>query len=493
MASDNRPVILIVDDDPTVLKLLGQQLEGIPAKIIPTTSPAEAIHLLKSLEVAILMCDLNMPDISGNAVLITAREANPNIVSIVITAGAGMEQTIRAINEGGIWKYVEKPWQMEKMVQHVKDGLKRSSMLHRRQKDLNALGRDVREETCRLAAQEDPARKPLIIKAAPKTSAGAPPSSGKPQIRIVKKGASATISPAETFAGQDAGPAEDPKEIRLVRKKNAPSAERPSKASQFASEFESERYRLVDVLGESAMGVVYRAEDSLLSCPVAIKVLSKKFSRDEKALAALHERARQAMQISHKHIVRLHGLEEAGPRFCLIMELVEGQSFREVLKLYHKLPLPTVLQIGKVCADSLACVHRQGMVHGDIKPSNLLLTGDGVLKITDIGDGLLADTHKGDLDPATFYYMSPERLRGEPLTAQADIYSLGMILHELVTGDLPFPEELESPRILEQGPQNLGHMPPEVSELLRKALEANVEDRWDSAETFSRALFDIVL
>ncbi|MFH0880140.1 MAG: protein kinase [Lentisphaerota bacterium] len=489
--AEPKPIVLIVDDEDPILKLLERQLSGLPAKIIPTPSPAEAIHILKSMEVAVLLCDLNMPEISGNAVLHTARDTNPNIVSIVVTGGTEISATIKAINEGGIWKFITKPWRQDELISMVRSALSRYETLCQQQKKLKALAIDVKAETRRLsfvqglkktqdvaqAAEAEPAKEPI----APATSAT------HKQIRLVKK-ISETHDGADSEASAKSG--KTSKTLKVIKIAAAKPSDKKPRSQRFAEEFQSTRYTLKNPLGESPVGVVFRAEDSLLASPVAIKMISRNYTRDEKALAALHERAKKAMQLSHKHIVRLHGLESSGERYFLSMELVEGQSFKDVLKIYHKLPTPTALQIGRVGADALACAHRLQIVHGDIKPSNLLLTEDGVLKITDFGDGLLSDHLKEAREPGTLFYMSPERLRGEELDGRSDVYSLAMVLFELITGELPFPLDLTDPADLEKGPDRFDILQGPLKPVLQKALSADPAQRWETVEAFSRALMD---
>jgi FixJ family two-component response regulator/predicted amino acid-binding ACT domain protein len=490
--TESKPVILIVDDEEVVLKLLERQLAEVPAKIIPTLSPAEAIHILKSMEVAVLLCDLNMPEISGTAVLKTAREANPNIVSLVVTGGAEISATIKAINEGEIWKYITKPWRQDELVGMVVRALNRYALFSQQQNQLQEIAVNVKAETRKLSQQ---GKKMLVLskshppsaEPAKETQDGTAPA-GKKQIRIVTK-----PTEKEAAAEKPAAPEAEkgPKGIRLVKATSSKPAPKKTRAERFAEEFQSERYKLGTVLGESPLGVVYRASDSLLSDQVAIKILSKKIIRDEKSIAVLQECSRKAMQLSHKHIIRLHGVEKTGERYYTVMELVDGQSFKDVLNIYRKLPLPTVLQIGRVCADTLAYAYRMQMIHGDLKPTNLLLTGDGVLKVGDFGDGVLLDLQKSEWDPNMLPYMSPERLKGEGLDSRADVYSLGMILYELITGELPFPEDIADIHVLEKGPSSLEKLPAEIVGVFSKALAADRQNRWPSIEDFARALSDV--
>lgn len=432
-----RPVhtVLVVDDEEAVLKLIEHQLTGLPFAIIPTRSPAEAIHILNTMEIALLLCDLTMPEIDGNEVLAAAREANPNIVSILVTGMTDHAATVRAINQGGLWKFISKPWRRDEMIELVNEGMGRYASLCRQQALLKDLAREITEE--REAA-----------------AAGAGSSQGV------------------NFQDQET--------------KKEPAA-RPRLGKGFASS----RYKLVEVVGEGGMGTVYKAKDLLLNMPVAVKVLSSGLTRDKRAVATLKEEARIAMQLSHRHIVRLHNLQKAVRNYFLVMEYVDGRNIRDVLDMYTTLPLDTVRQIVQVCADALSYAHRHGVLHKDLKPANLLLSRDGVLKIIDFGVACLIHAQEQTSHVlGTPVYMSPEQLRGETLDPRTDVYSLGIITYQLLTGKPPFPENTRDPDLLCVGPADLPGLAPDVKRVLWKAIAADREQRWDSVEAFGRALMD---
>ncbi|MBN1268610.1 MAG: protein kinase [Kiritimatiellae bacterium] len=427
--------ILAVDDEEQVLQLLTRQLRDLPYSIIPTSSAAEALHILKTREIAVLLCDLNMPHIDGNVVLSAAREHNPNIVSIVITGGADANATIRAINEGGIWKYLTKPWSREELAALVKDGVARYAMLCLQQSQLTRLAKVITKEL------------PPLKAGAPRTPPPAPASRKYPPPKA---------------------PEPVPGEERLT-----------------------DRYRLCEVIGEGGMGTVYRADDLLLGMPVAIKLLNTEFTRNPAAVATLKEEARIAMQLSHRHIVRLHNLQQAGDRYFLVMEHVDGRNFHEILARHGTLPLTTVRQVVQVCSEALSYAHRHHVLHRDLKPANLLLSRDGVLKVIDFGVACLVNAQEeADNVLGTPAYMSPERICGRTLDHRTDIYSLGIIVYELLTGHTPFPPEATDLHVFVEGPAGLPDLPPEVEPVVRRAVAARRSERWESVEAFARALMD---
>ena len=424
--------VLAVDDEEAVLTLLTHQLTNLPCVFIPTSSAAEAIHILKTREIAVLLCDLSMPNIDGNAVLATAREQNPNTVSIVISGNVDHNAIIRAVNEGGIWKYIIKPWMRDEIAGLVGEAVNRYATLCHQQEHLAQLAREITSEHS------------LEAKSAP-VGAG-------------KKSDRKTRDPAEEEgSGQMLG----------------------------------KRYRLVEVLGEGGMGTVYKANDLLLGMPVAVKILSARISRDESAITTLKEEARIAMQLSHRHIVRIHNLQKAAGDYFLVMEYVEGRTFRDILKRYSSLPLDTVLQVVRVCSDALAYAHRHGVLHRDLKPANLMLAEDGVLKIIDFGVACLAgkETEKENVF-GTLIYMSPEQVRGEALDCRTDVYSLGLTIYELLTGHNPFPQTTTDPDVIVAGPPPLEDLPANIRDVVERAVSVRRTARWPTVEMFSRALMD---
>jgi CheY-like chemotaxis protein len=426
-----RPVhtVLIVDDEEAVLKLIEHQLTGLPYAIIPTRSPAEAIHILKTMEIGLLLCDLTMPDIDGNQVMAAAREANPNIVSILVTGTTDHAATVRAINQGGIWKFISKPWRRDELVELVNEGVGRYASLCRQQALLKDLAREITE--------------------------------------------------GREAAGKGGRPGIHEQETR----------EEPVARPRLGKGFASSRYRLQEVVGEGGMGTVYK--DTLLNMPVAVKVLGSRLTRDQRAVATLKEEARIAMQLSHRHIVRLHNLQKAAHNYFLVMEYVDGRNIRDVLDLYGKLPLDTVRQIVQVCADALCYAHRHGVLHRDLKPANLLLSRDGILKIIDFGVACLIHTQEETRHVlGTPVYMSPEQLRGEKLDPRTDVYSLGIITYQLLTGRPPFPENTRDADLLCVGPVDLPGLAPDVKRVVWKAIAADRDNRWESVDAYARALMD---
>jgi TolB-like protein/Flp pilus assembly protein TadD len=211
------------------------------------------------------------------------------------------------------------------------------------------------------------------------------------------------------------------------------------------------RYRLIEKIGEGGMGVVWRALDTGLGREIALKTLPDGLAHDARRLARLEAEARAVAALSHPHIVTLHSIEEAeGCRF-LTMELVPGRPLSELIP-DGGMPVPELLQIGLAVARALAAAHRRGVTHRDVKPRNILVDGEGGVKVLDFGLAVLVES-SGEGDPAeaptrpfapeaellgTLAYMAPEQLRSERADGRSDVFSLGVVLYQMATGLLPF-------------------------------------------------------
>jgi serine/threonine-protein kinase len=201
----------------------------------------------------------------------------------------------------------------------------------------------------------------------------------------------------------------------------------------------AERYRVVALAGRGGMGEVYRAEDLTLTQVVALKFLPQNLSQDAAALARFHAEVRNARQVSHPNVCRVFDIGETEGALFLTMEYVDGEDLASVVRRIGRLSPDKATEIARQICAGLAAAHERGVIHRDLKPANVMLDGAGKIRITDFGLASLAASVQGaDARAGTPAYMAPEQLAGREVTGKSDIYSLGLILYEILTGKRAF-------------------------------------------------------
>jgi serine/threonine-protein kinase len=258
------------------------------------------------------------------------------------------------------------------------------------------------------------------------------------------------------------------------------------------------RYEIFDVVGQGGMGRVYRATDTVLGGEVAIKTLRPSVLADDAELREWFKReVRLSRRITHPNVVRTHDYGDDDGLLFITMEYVTGVSLRSLLASRQRLSVESTLAIGEQLCRALAAAHAEGVVHRDVKPDNVLLSADGAVKVMDFGIAqLVADEGDGTTDGAgTLGYSAPEQLLSEPVGPAADLYAVGVLFFECLTGTLPYPSV--SPMVLLQQvfrdpPPDLRARVPEVSPafaaLIGTLLAPDPGARPDSAGTVAAAL-----
>ncbi|MBI1761521.1 MAG: serine/threonine-protein kinase [Acidobacteria bacterium] len=263
-------------------------------------------------------------------------------------------------------------------------------------------------------------------------------------------------------------------------------------------------YQVLSRLGAGGMGEVYLAEDTRLKRKVALKLLPAAFTQDSERVSRFEQEAQAASALNHPNILTIYDFGQTatgqGSLHYLATEFVEGQTLRQLLQ-SGPLPVSPVIEIGVQLADALAAAHQAGIIHRDIKPENIMRRPDGYVKLLDFGLAKLTEkAHSPALtDPGkvmgTVSYMSPEQALGQPLDARTDLFSLGVVLYELLTGAHPFTGASEAAvydALLRQPPASLRqsqpHLSAELEWILKRALEKERELRYQTAADLKAAL-----
>ena len=253
-----------------------------------------------------------------------------------------------------------------------------------------------------------------------------------------------------------------------------------------------QRYEILEAIGKGGMADVYRAHDKVLDRMVAAKILHPQFESDAEFIERFRREAQGAAQLSHPNIVGIYDVGQDAGRHYIIMELVEGCTLKEAIQQAGHLSADIALNVAKEIASALQEAHRHGLVHCDIKPHNILLTKGGHAKVADFGIARAVSSSTMTYTGKTMgsvHYFSPEQARGTTVTPKSDIYSLGIVLYEMLTGSVPFDGETpvsialkhlqeEPPALRIKNPE----VPAAVEALLMKMMMKNPTMRPDSTE-----------
>ena len=259
------------------------------------------------------------------------------------------------------------------------------------------------------------------------------------------------------------------------------------------------RYELFERIGEGGMSVVYKAKDKLLNRFVAIKILKPEFINDHKFIDSFRRESQAAASLSHPNIVNIYDVGREGNIHYIVMELIEGRTLSEYIKAQGPMSYPKVIALSKQIAAALAFAHKNHIIHRDVKPHNVMITPNGTAKITDFGiakavnAATIVDNTEGII--GSVHYFSPEQARGGYVDEKSDIYSLGIVMYEMITGRVPFDGdnpvnialmhingEMVPPSKLVDG------VPPALEHIILKCTDKYPVNRFASAEELIEAL-----
>jgi eukaryotic-like serine/threonine-protein kinase len=260
------------------------------------------------------------------------------------------------------------------------------------------------------------------------------------------------------------------------------------------------RYEIVEEIGRGAMGVVFKARDPLIGRDVAVKTITSGVAESADLLERFYREAQAAGGLQHPNIVTIYELAESGGAPFIAMEYLEGESLEKVIAGKPALPLATKVGYVLQTCRALDYAHRRGVIHRDVKPANIMVTREGMVKVVDFGIARLADTSKTQTGTlvGTLAYMSPERVRGEQADARGDIWALGVVLYELLAYQRPFNGENHAAlllNILQNEPPSIRQFLPEcpaaLERVIQKSLRKDEKERYPSMEALLKNLENV--
>ena len=252
----------------------------------------------------------------------------------------------------------------------------------------------------------------------------------------------------------------------------------------------NDRYQIIRMIGEGGMSNVYLAYDTILNRNVAVKILRGDLAEDEKFVRRFQREAISASSLSHPNIVEMYDVGEDQGKYFIVMEYLEGKTLKSLLKKRVRLTMPEVIDIMLQLTSGLACAHESYIIHRDIKPQNIIILEDGSVKITDFGIAMALNSNEltqTNSVMGSVHYLPPEQANGEGSTIKSDIYSLGILMYELITGTIPFKGENAVEIALKHMKENIPNLtdfdpeiPQAVENIILKACAKNPKNRYDS-------------
>jgi CheY-like chemotaxis protein/tRNA A-37 threonylcarbamoyl transferase component Bud32 len=483
--------LLVVDDVEDNREVLRRRLDREGYSVECASNGREALSRIAAAPFDLVLLDVMMPEVDGYAVLeqLKSNSDTRDIPVIMISALDDMPSVVRCI-ERGAEDFLPKPFDAVLLRARISASLEKKRLRDQEKAYLEDVHRVIEAAVAVEAGQYVPGRLATIARRDDALGRLARVFDG--MVNQVKEREDRLREQIRELRG----------DIDVARRETKDYAATIDPGNIAAGARFAERYEIMSVVGRGGMGTVYRARDLELGQEVAIKTLRPEFLAEDTILERFKEEIRLTYRITHRNVVRTHYFGEWSGVYYLTMEFVEGVTLRQLIDTRGRLGVPSTLAIATQLAESLAVAHDQGVIHRDIKPQNLLLDADGVLKVMDFGIARLSERTSGltevGLIVGTPAYMSPEQLLADKIDARSDLYSTGLVLYECLTGQLPF--EARSTvalisKLLTEVPQPPAALNPEVpsplSSLIVQLLARTPEGRVQSAHELVKQLVEM--
>ncbi len=476
--------ILVVDDVADNRQVLERRLEREGHGVVCAEDGRRALEQIRAQAFDLILLDIMMPEVDGFEVLrqLKAAPETRDIPVIMISARDDLDSVVRCIEQGAE-DHLPKPFEPVLLRARITASLDKKRLRDREKEYL----REVKAIASAASAVEDGRYDSTAL------ARTAVRDDELGRLARVFDGMAAQVKAREDrLRDQVAGLRQEIDAVRRLADAGEAGDVRLPIGHVLAG-----RYEIQQLVGVGAMGTVYRAHDRDLTEMVAVKVLRPELLSDRTLLERFKAEVRLARRISHPAVVRTHDLGESGGMYYLTMEYVEGLTARELLDSRGRLAAPAVIALAAQLARALEAAHAQGVIHRDIKPQNLLLDSQGALKVMDFGVSRLAGASAGSGEAGLLIgtpdYMAPEQLLGQDIDERADLYAVGVVLFECLTGELPFRAESLMARIVkalnEDPPPLLTEgVPVALAALVARLLARSRDDRPATATEVARLL-----
>ncbi len=492
--SGDRGTILIVDDETNNRNVLERHLKRQGYDVICASDGEAALSSVRSRSYDVVLLDIRMPGMDGHEVLRRMKnDSATRDIPVVMISAADDLSTIAACIEAGADDFLPKPFDPVILRARVGACVEKKLL---RDLEIDYLRQVERVADAATAVERGNYEAGSLMKVAERGDALGRLARVFDSMAVGVKARERRLQDhVETLR-------REMDEAKQLAAETA-EAQEPDDGALIPGELFANRYQILRVVGRGGMGMVYKARDRELAEDIAIKMLRTNLMGDDPTVVERFKtEIRLARRISHRNVVRTHDLGETDGAYYVTMEYVEGITVRELIDMRGHLSVASTLGIAQQLASSLEVAHGQGVIHRDIKPQNMLLDPDGVLKVMDFGIARLAQ-HTSTLTQAgmvigTPAYMAPEQLLAEEVDARSDLYAVGVVLYECLTGGLPF--DGASPialiaKVLHTVPvapaERDGSIPAPLSALVMRLLDKEPDGRPGSAGELRELLAEL--